>query len=190
MFDNKIVIILCVIIYIILLVCILYFYNNYRYSEYLRHNEQYTSLYGDSWTDYDAIREYDYNKIFDPLENPAKRIPRHEIPPYYFKRMIDIPTRGYPDNFTQFGTLILKNKNDKMNQNAILKLFGRQEYPGSNTYEYYTMVNSGMDQIKIPIYGRRRELYSGDMIFIKELESKYEVNLYKYDQPKYYPDIL
>ena len=59
----------------------------------------------------DAIRDYDYSKLYDPLTEPTRRIPRYEIPPYHFKRLLDIPTRGYPDNFTQFGVLVESAKN-------------------------------------------------------------------------------
>lgn len=138
----------------------------------------------------DPVREYDYRKTFDPFENPARRIPRHELPPVHFKRIIDIPTRGYPDNFTQFGTLVKEGDPNKNEQNQILRLFGRQEYPGSNKYEYYTMINSGLDQIKVPVHTRKRELYDGDPIFVRELEGKYTVNLHRFDEPKYYPDII
>lgn len=139
----------------------------------------------------DVIRQYDYRKIIDPLEEPTRRVPRHEIQPFYLKQMIDIPTRGYPDNFTQIG-ILTKDKKDKNNyQNQILRLFSRQDYPGSNRYTYYTMVNSALDQIKIPVYTKnKKELYDDDIIYIKELHGTYKVNLHNYDAPKYYPDIL
>lgn len=146
-----------------------------------------------------AIQRYDYNKIYNPLENPARRVPNYELPPYHLKRLIDYPTRGYPDNFTQYG--ILKKLDHRVRgehdhgsgpqeNNFIIRLFGRQEFPGSNKFEYYTMINNGLDQIKIPIYQRRQEFYDGDEIYIPELGSKYVVVLYKYDQPKYYPDLF
>ena len=104
--------------------------------------------------------------------------------------MIDIPTRGYPDNFTQFGVLIKQGNPNKNHENKILRLFGRQEYPGTYTrYEYYTTITSGNDYIKIPI-DRKKELYDDDVIYIKELDDNYKVQLHKYDQPKYYPDII
>ena len=151
-----------------------------------------------------AIKQYDYGKMYDVLENPARRVPRHELPPYHLKRLIDYPTRGYPDNYTQYGILKKINHNhhkpsgehehhnhqDNNESNFIIRLLGRQQYPGSNKYEYYTMINNGFDQIKIPIYNRKNELYDGDEIFIRELESKYIVSLYNYDEPKYYPDLF
>lgn len=140
----------------------------------------------------DPIREYDYRKLYDSLERPVRRVARHEMPPYYFRNMIDFPTQGYPDNFTQIGLLISKGRdhtNDK--ENNILRLFGRQEYPGSYRYEYYTMINSGLDKIKvdIPLRGKK-EIYDGDMIYIKELDKDYTAQLYRYDEIKYYPDII
>jgi hypothetical protein len=140
----------------------------------------------------DPVRSYDYQKYYDPLSDPTRRVPRHEIPPVYLKNMIDYPSRGYPDNYTQLGTLVLEHEEEHQdNQNRILRLFGRQIYPGSDTYEYYTMINSGLDQIKVPVYNRkrRRELYQDDLVYIHELRSKYRVNLYKYDYPRYYPDL-
>ncbi len=139
----------------------------------------------------DIIRDYDYNKIDDPLEEPTRRVARHELHPYFLKKMIDIPTRGYPDNFIQLGTLTKKGDPNKNPDNQLLRLFGRQEYPGSYRYEYYTMVNSGNDQIKVPVDTRnRKELFDGDRVYIKELDDLYEIHLHKFDAPKYYPDII
>ncbi len=140
----------------------------------------------------EAVNEYDRRQLYDPLEQPTRRVARHELPPEYFRRMIDIASRGYPDNFTQYG--ILKQvceHGKKNNQNKILRLFSRQEYPGSNRYEYFTALNSGLDQIKVHIETRgKRELFDGDKVFIKELDEYYEVQLHKFDSPKYYPDIV
>lgn len=140
----------------------------------------------------DPVREYDYKKVNDILEEPTRRVARHEIPPVYLKRLIDIPSRGYPDNFIQIGVLVIddKYKNKDTKDNKIIRLFGRQEYPGSNRYEYYTSINSGLDSIKVGLDTRKRELYDGDTVFVKELNSKYTVNLHKFDAPKYYPDLF
>ena len=148
--------------------------------------------------DDELIRQYDYNNVYDILQNPSRRVPRYELPPYYVKRLIDYPTRGYPDNYTQIGILRRvdhnlvsgEHHNESQTNNFIIRLFGRQQYPGSNKYEYYTMINNGLDQIKIPIYGKRQELYDEDEIYIKELGNKYIISLYRYDEPKYYPDLI
>lgn len=138
---------------------------------------------------HDIIRNYDHNKIDDPLEEPTRRIPRHDFYPHHMKKIIDIPTRGYPDNFSQFGTLVQKHGKDD-GYNHIIRLFGRQIYPGSHRYEYYTMINSGNDQIKIPLRTKNKELFDGDEVYIKELKDYYEVQLHNFDAPKYYPDII
>lgn len=139
----------------------------------------------------DVVKEYDYRNLSDPLKNPVRRVARHELPPAYFKRMIDIPTLGYPDNYTQMGTLVKLGNPDRNVENRLLRLFGRQEYPGSRRYEYYTAVNSGLDQIKVPLYTKgKQELYDGDKVHVKEIGEDYRVELFRYDEPKYYPDIL
>lgn len=152
----------------------------------------------------DPVREYDYDKIYDILTEPTRRVARYEIPDVYFKRMIDFPTRGYPDSYSQFGTLIkvgvrtsqpgvkLGTSGALYDQNRIIRLFGRQKYPSANTYEYYTAIKSGLESIKIPlkIRPRRRELYQDDVIYIRELDAKYKVNLFRFDEPRYYPDLI
>lgn len=139
----------------------------------------------------DVVKEYDYRKAYDPLEEPTRRVNRYEIPRTYFKRTIDIPTRGLPDTFIQLGILVKELDSDFNQDNRILRLFGRQEYPGSDKYEYYTAINSGHDQIKVPLRTRRRkELYDGDTVFVKELNNSYKVQLHKYDAPRYYPDLF
>ena len=137
---------------------------------------------------HDPVREYDYKKSYDPLEDPTRRVERHFLPPVHVKNYIDIPTRGYPDNFHQVGTLISESGSDV--DNKVLRLFGRQEFPGSNKYEYYTAINSGHDQVKVPLDTTRgQELYDDDVVVISELGSNFIVKLHKYDAPKYYPNI-
>ena len=138
----------------------------------------------------DIIMNYDYTKMTDPFIEPTRRVPRQDIQPTILKQMIDIPSRGYPDSFSQYGVLVKECGEDACD-NKILRLFGRQTYPSSPTYEYYTMVSSGNDQIKIPIRNRRRqELYDGDQVRIEELNAVYRVQLHKFDAPRYYPDII
>ena len=97
----------------------------------------------------DPVRNYDYRKAFDPLEDPTTRVPRHLIHPVHIKPMLNIPTRGHPDSYHQLGILIGDDENST--DNKILRLFGRQEFPGSNKHQYYTSISSGNDQIKIPL---------------------------------------
>jgi len=141
----------------------------------------------------DLIMKYDMSKITDPFIEPTQRVPRQDIQPIILKQMIDIPTRGYPDSYSQLGILVRDEEchGEECNtDNKILRLFGRQIYPGSYTYEYYTMANSGNDQIKIPIDTRRKQLYDDDKIRIDELNRCYRIRLYDFDAPRYYPDII
>jgi len=137
----------------------------------------------------DPVREYDQRKVNDPLEQPTRRVARHQIHPMVLRDIVDLPTQGYPDNFIQLGTLL--RSGDGTSDSKILRLFGRQEFPNSTRYEYYTLINSGNDMIKVPITVKgNKELWDDDTISIPELGYDYTVKLYKYDAPRYYPDIL
>lgn len=132
----------------------------------------------------DPVKEYDYRKAYDPLEDPTRRADGYFFPPPY----TNIPTRGYPDGYRQFG--VLTTKDETATNNTILRLFGRQKYLGSNNYDYYTAINVGNDQIKIPI-DRKKEIYDGDTLTIKEVGGaggvEYTATIYKYDSPQYHP---
>jgi len=78
----------------------------------------------------------------------------------------------------------------------IVKLFGRETYPGSNKYEYYglTSDNTGGSEVKIPIkVNRDSELYDKDEIDIEFLDSSkgnFILYMNEYDQPRYNPFIV
>ena len=84
----------------------------------------------------------------------------------------------------------VKHKKQDNDKNEILKLFGRETYPGSVQWEYYTTIFNGIDPIKIPIRTRQNELYHDDMIYIDALNCKYKIQLHRYDGRRYYPDLL
>lgn len=166
----------------------------------------------------DPIKNYDDKKLFDPYEAPAKRPERTQMG-YLPKMkqsnnpLDPFPTRGYPDNYHLLGTLVADNQNkevkpshyksgeeineetnneqyNKLSQdNKIISLFGRQTYPGSSEYEYYTMISTGNTMTKIPIK-QQRELFNDDSVYIKELKSDYKVNLYPNEALKYNPFLL
>lgn len=138
----------------------------------------------------DLVRDYDHRKLNDMLESPTRRVARHHIPPVHLKRLIDYPSRGYPDNFRLLGVLIRQDGEENgSNENKLLRLFGREIYPGANKYEYYTALANGLDNIKLPIETKaNKELYDDDELTV--LNKTYKIQLHPYDAPKYYPDIL
>lgn len=148
---------------------------------------------------YDPIKYYDQEKLEDPFEAPAKRPDRIQMgyPPIMKSSTNPLqpyPTRGYPDNYHLLGTLISIDNNKNYNQleqdNQIINLFGRQKYPGSSEYEYYTMLSTGNNNTKIPLKDQIRELFTDDEVFIKELNKTYKVNLYPNEELKYNPFLI
>lgn len=148
---------------------------------------------------YDPIKYYDEEKLADPFEAPTKRPDRIQMgyPPIIKSSTNPLqpyPTRGYPDNYHLLGTLISIDTNKDYNKleqdNQIINLFGRQKYPGSSEYEYYTMISTGNINTKIPLKDQIRELFTDDEVFIKELNKTYKVNLYPNEELKYNPFLI
>ena len=129
----------------------------------------------------------DYKVLLDELTAPERRIPRHEYPNIQVRQNINVPTRGYPDNYQLMGILMRENTE------TLYQLFGRQKYPGSSQYEYY--VKSGNDDmknnVKIPLENKNdKEIDDGQTINIPGTDptkGEFKVKLYKYDLPRYIP---
>lgn len=136
----------------------------------------------------DIFIERDKKVINNILVAPERRLPRHAYPPKYFKDMINIPTRGYPDNYQQMGILVRKN------DEKLLKLFGRQTYPGSNKYEYYVVDSYSNSDSKIPLNVKGdRELNDTEKIDVPWLDSsrgEFDVKIFDYNAPRYNPNII
>ena len=118
-----------------------------------------------------------YKRLSDPLMPPERTYPYMEtqmVP-------INIPTRGYPEQYQQYGILM---KNDDSGET--FSLFGRREYPGSRTYEYYVTSSSKYNAVKIPIPDKK-EIYDGAEISVPGHSGVYKVKLYELDSPKYIP---
>ena len=128
----------------------------------------------------------DRRSLNDELAPPERRDPEHVYPSKEIKNIINIPSRGLPDNYQTVGTLVRKA------DEKILQLFGRQKYAGSNQWEYYV---SGMDRYgfpnKMPIKVKGdRELTDKDKIQLDWLDKSkgdFEINLYDFDIPRYNP---
>ncbi|AYV79121.1 MAG: hypothetical protein Faunusvirus3_1 [Faunusvirus sp.] len=114
----------------------------------------------------DPLIARDMRALTNPLSEPTKRVDRSQFPSMPIAQLLEQPTRGYPDNFVWLGNL------SRQSDEKIVKLFGRQTYPGSNVYEYYGYSSDsyGMET-KIRIDVRQRQLYDGDMIDIPLFDS-------------------
>ena len=128
----------------------------------------------------------DRRALNDDLAPPERRDPEHVYPLKKIKNIINIPSRGLPDNYQLVGVLVRKA------DEKILQLFGRQKYAGSNQWEYYV---SGMDRYgfpnKMPIKVKGdKELTDKDKITLDWLDKSkgdFEINLYDFDIPRYNP---
>ena len=136
------------------------------------------------------IDKRDNDAIGNPLKAPNRRLPRHIYPESAKDYIFEVPTRGYPDNYHYYGNLIRRE------DNKIVKLFGRQIYPGSNQYEYYgiTSDSTGGSTVKIPVKVQGdKELFDKDQIDIDFLDSsagKFILYMNDYDRPRYNPFVI
>jgi len=134
---------------------------------------------------YDSIIE-DKNILYDPLKAPERRIDIRQYPIPLLNK-INIPSRGYPDNYQLIGLL------SRTNDEKILQLFGRATYPGSNQYEYYVINENNGFTNKIPIETKgKKEIDDGEYLNIPIFDQNkgdFQVKLYKYDTPRYNPNI-
>jgi len=116
---------------------------------------------------------------------PERRQPEHSYPYDYVKNQLNIPTRGYPDNYHMYG-LVLRD-----NTETAYKLFGRQKFPGSNQYEYFVQSVMHNNDVKIPVkINGDKEIEDGMHIMIPGTNKnigEFKVKLYDYDAPRYNP---
>jgi hypothetical protein len=114
----------------------------------------------------DPLIVRDMNAINNPLTAPTKRVPRHVYPVPPISSVINVQTRGYSDNYQYLGNLV------RSSDEKIVKLFGRQTYPGSSRYEYYGITNDSAGSTKVKIESTNNvELQDGDEISIDIFDS-------------------
>lgn len=127
----------------------------------------------------------DLNVIHNITKAPERRMPSHQYVSDNIKQAINIPTRGYPDNYQMLG-ILTRQSDEKM-----LNLFGRQTYPGSDLWEFYVTDTTTNVPIKIPInINNNREILDDIKINIPVFDSskgEFKLTLYKYDTPRYLP---
>ena len=132
------------------------------------------------------LKKRDINALDDNFSPPERRDQEYAYPDRYVKSIINIPSRGLPDNYHTIGVLVRKN------DEKVLQLFGRQKYPGSNQWEYYV---SGMDgngfpnKIPLKVKGDVEITNSQniDVDWLDKSKGSFEVQLYNYDVPRYNP---
>jgi len=131
------------------------------------------------------IQNRDHQVLFNNFVAPERRQPEHAYPVGQVRNMINVPTRGIPDNYHQVG-LLFRN-----NTETAFKLFGRQKFPGSNQWEYFAQGIMSNNDIKIPITVRGdREIEDGQVIVVPGTDNSkggFRVKLYNYDLPRYNP---
>ena len=133
-----------------------------------------------------SLRKRDIDSLENNLKAPERRLPRHNYPDRSLRQIINIPTRGYPDDYHNVGMLVRKN------DEKTLKLFGRQKYPGSNQWEYYVLGNdpNGFTS-KFPLQTQgNKELFNNETIglpWLDQSKGKFEIKLFDYDAPRYNP---
>lgn len=132
------------------------------------------------YSDYSSDYSSDDSEIDEPVRSFVSRY-NNRVP-------INVPTRGYPPQYQQMG--ILTDQNDPEN---IKPLYGRQTYPGSNKYNYFTKKDSHLAP-SIPLSFEDKdctkengckELNDNSQISLNH--KNYNVKLYELNTPKYIP---
>lgn len=84
--------------------------------------------------------------------------------PLLKNKYIGLPTRGSYDTYQNSGYLV-----DSSNADNVLKLFGRQKWPGSTQYEYYAIKTTAVDQFKVPLNHIKKQLFDGDPVTLSKI---------------------
>lgn len=158
--------------------------NNINQQQIIQQSSQ-----SEQTTPTNPIIERDYRIVYDPLAPASQRPPIYTFPPQKIAQYIDIPTRGYPDNYQYIGNLI------RTNDEKVIKLFGRQKYARSDLYDYYGIASDGSNSgIKIPIETEHnKEIHDGDVIDVPHFnvaQGKFKAQLFPDQTFKYNPYIL
>jgi len=124
-------------------------------------------------------------------DDDVPKEPRRYYDSRYYPRKamrINVPTRGEPPSYQQVG--LLQDTDDSQN---VKPLYGRQTYPGSNQWNYFTSTDSHL-ATKIPVeLGSRdctdehgcKELQKNEKLHV--LDKDYNVNIYGTIAPRYIP---
>lgn len=131
-----------------------------------------------------------YERSTNPFLPPLRSNPNEPATSVSLRGLgvpINIPTRGYSQDYQQVGVLTGGDK--------ILPLFGRTTWSGSNKWLYYTSSDQ-FHTIKLPVKNKKRdctqefgcdELYDKDSVFVPAYNKEFEVSIYQLDAPRYIP---
>ena len=131
-------------------------------------------------------------RLYNPLLAPERSFP------YSLNKLgvpINIKTRGEVHNYQQVGALYQEGDD---NAKKIFPLYGKQTYPGSRRWLYYTG-NDNYSSVKLPIDNKGRscqdqngcdELQNDEHIDVVGYNNKFKVNIYNLDKPRYIPYII
>ena len=131
------------------------------------------------------VRDRDYSRITNPLLPPERSNHTADVLP------INIPSRGESGSYQQVGVLVDNNSAE----NKLLPLYGKQTYPGSRNWLYYT-ASDGYQSVKLPVSNRNadctddngcHEITNGDNVEVPALDKAFKANIYKFDKPRYIP---
>lgn len=157
----------------IILCLIVLFINYYIINNQLKYNNKNINK-----------KDIRYKRINDPLYPPEQT-----YKPSSINNRININTRGDSYDYQQVG--FAYNDNNK------LPIYGKQTYPGSNSYNYYTS-SDGYQSIKLPVIKDNidctdergcREIQNNDNINITSYNDSFKFTKYNFDKPKYIPFI-
>jgi hypothetical protein len=168
---------------------IAYKQHNMELNKILNENEKQLLLYDEKINELNdriLLKKRDEMILYDNFKAPERRVPAHQYP-NAIKNVINIPTRGLPDNYQLIGVA------SRNNTETVFNLFGRQKFPGSNQYEYYVQSTNMGNQYKIPIAIKGdKEIEDNMHIHIDTTDhtkGPFTVKLYSYDAPRYNPYI-
>lgn len=174
--------------------------------DFMKDYENYKSNYlYDRAVDRQIIKDYDKSVLYDPFKAPRGRSENDVLFDLGVNNFFNISTHGALNDYHVIGTLLLIDekpnidnigpfnqkeiKNNATIYNNVLQLFGREKYPRGRIYEYYTVITSGNQTLKIPIFNKNhQELYDGDKVFIRELNKYYVVSKYPNEEIEYIPN--
>ena len=135
-----------------------------------------------------AVRDIDYQRVVNPLMPPERSNHTMAGVP------INIPSRGESGNYQQVGALV----NNTEGESKILPLFGKQTYPGSNKWLYYTSTDQ-YQSVKVPVVNKNKnctdeygcsEITDDDQVNVPAYNKNFKANIYKFDKPRYIPYLI